>query len=349
LHFIISYIPRAVITSRTIKRIHKRKIGFNTLIIGGQDKAVEVYNEIESQKRSSGNKFVGFIPVNNGDSYPIQNQLPKLGSLNQVLDIIKENDIQEVIIAIEYEEHEKIGRIISKLEGVDIIIKVIPSMYDILTGMVKMTSIIGTPLIEISHHLMPVWQQNFKVIIDKIISLLSLIILLPVSIALAISIKMSSKGPVIYSHERLGKYGKPFKIFKFRSMYVDAESNGPQLSSEDDTRVTRIGRFMRKARLDEIPNFINVLKGEMSLVGPRPERQFYVDQIITIAPHYLHLQKVKPGITSWGQVKFGYATTIDEMVKRLKYDLIYIENMTLYVDLKILIYTLLTIVKGKGL
>ncbi len=132
-------------------------------------------------------------------------------------------------------------------------------------------------------------------------------------------------------------------------MYADAEKSGPTLSGKDDPRVTPIGRFMRKTKLDEIPNFINVLKGEMSLVGPRPERQCYIEQIVRIAPHYVHLQKVKPGITSWGQVKFGYAKNVDEMVERLKYDILYLENMSLFVDLKIIIYTILTIFKGKGL
>ena len=131
-------------------------------------------------------------------------------------------------------------------------------------------------------------------------------------------------------------------------MRTDAEATGPALSSESDQRVTPFGRFMRKIRLDEIPQFFNVLKGEMSLVGPRPERQFYIDQIVKQAPHYVHLQKVKPGITSWGQVKYGYAENVEEMIQRLKYDLIYIENMSLIVDFKILIYTVLTVLRGGG-
>ena len=160
---------------------------------------------------------------------------------------------------------------------------------------------------------------------------------------------MSSKGPVFYSHERIGKYGKPFTIFKFRSMYLESEKNGPALSSKYDTRITKFGRFMRKSRLDELPQFYNVLIGDMSLVGPRPERQFFIDQIVKQAPHFTHLHKVRPGITSWGQVKFGYAENVEEMIQRLKYDIIYIENMSLYVDIKILIYTIKIIFKGQGI
>jgi exopolysaccharide biosynthesis polyprenyl glycosylphosphotransferase len=221
-------------------------------------------------------------------------------------------------------------------------------MYDILTGRVRMSAILGVPLIQISHQLMPAWQENIKNIIDIVISLVALIILSPLCIFLIIGVKLSSRGPIFYSHERIGRYGKPFTIYKFRSMYVNAELNGPELSSKNDTRITKFGRFMRKSRLDEIPNFFNVIKGDMSLVGPRPERKYFIEKITKRAPHYLHLLKVKPGITSWGQVKFGYAEDVDQMVKRLKYDMIYLDNMSLYVDIKIIIYTLLTIVRRKG-
>jgi lipopolysaccharide/colanic/teichoic acid biosynthesis glycosyltransferase len=131
-------------------------------------------------------------------------------------------------------------------------------------------------------------------------------------------------------------------------MATNAELNGPELSSKNDSRLTSFGKFMRKYRLDEIPNFLNVLAGDMSLVGPRPERKFFIDQIIKRAPHYVHLHKVKPGITSWGQVKYGYAENVDQMIRRLRYDIIYIENMSLFVDLKIILYTFYTIFKGRG-
>ncbi len=195
---------------------------------------------------------------------------------------------------------------------------------------------------------MPVWQENIKRLLDVVLSILAMIILLPVFIGLAIGIKMSSKGPIFYNQERVGKFGKPFTIYKLRTMVNNAETNGPLLSSSNDSRITGIGQFMRRTHLDEIPQFVNVLLGEMSLVGPRPERKFYIEQIAQKAPYVTHLQKVRPGITSWGQVKYGYASDVDEMVERLQYDMVYLKNISLYVDFKILIYTVMECVKGKG-
>jgi exopolysaccharide biosynthesis polyprenyl glycosylphosphotransferase len=348
-HFILTYLPRAIITTITTHRVHRGEIGFSTLLIGSSIKADEAYKEILCQKRSSGNKFIGFVTVNNNAHNVLGNYMPHLGNLENIRSIISEKKVEEVIIAIETSEHDMINRIINKLIDTDVVIKALPSMYDILTGRVRISSILGTPLISVSPNLMPVWQANVKSFLDYTVSFLALIISLPISLFLIAGIKLTSKGPVFYSHERIGRYGKPFIIYKFRSMYRQAEKNGPELSSRKDDRVTPFGRFMRKSRLDEIPNFINVLKGDMSLVGPRPERKHFIDRIIQQAPHYLQLLKVKPGITSWGQVKFGYAENVDQMIERLKYDLIYLDNMSLYVDFKILIYTVLTIIKRKGI
>ena len=175
-----------------------------------------------------------------------------------------------------------------------------------------------------------------------------MLFLSPVYFITAILVRLSSPGPVFYSHERIGIHGKPFTMYKFRSMFENAENGKPQLSRDNDPRITGFGKFMRKTRLDEIPQFYNVLKGDMSLVGPRPERNYFIEQIVKVAPHYKHLHKVRPGITSWGMVKFGYAENVEQMLERMKYDLIYIENMTLAVDFKILIYTVLTVMRGKG-
>ena len=347
IQFALTYLPRLVLTSITNHKVHTRKIGFNTILIGGNGKAIDIYHKIEKQPRSVGNRFVGFISIYDEVDYSLEKHIKRLGSLSEVKRVIDDYQIEEVIIALESTEHQEIERIINFLDDKNVIIKVLASMYDILTGKVKMAHIYSTPLIQISHNLMPTWQQQTKQLIDFISSVAALIFFSPVILFLSIGIKLNSKGPVLYSHERIGQFGKPFTLYKFRSMYVDAESKGPMLSSINDDRITSFGKFMRKSKLDELPNFYNVLKGDMSLVGPRPERKFYIDQIVEKAPHYLHLQKVKPGITSWGQVKYGYAENVEQMIERLQYDILYIENMSVYVDFKIIIYTILKILKGK--
>lgn len=348
IQFTLIYIPRLVITRSTIHKIHNKKIGFNTIIVGSDEKAISIYNELEGLEKSLGNKFIGFVTLNGGNNNPLSECLSKLGELKDIKSIIFENKVEEVIIAIESSEHNQINKIIQILDETNVIIKVIPDMYDIITGTVKMSNIFGAPLIQISHDLMPPWQENLKRMIDVVVSMISLILLTPVYLFLSIGVKLSSPGPILYSHERIGRYGKPFTIYKFRSMYIDAEKHGPALSSKNDSRITKFGLLMRKSRLDEFPQFYNVLKGDMSLVGPRPERQHFIDLIVEKAPHYSHLQKVRPGITSWGQVKYGYAENVEQMVARLKYDILYIENMTLYVDFKIMIYTVLIVLKAKG-
>jgi len=348
IHFTLTSIPRIILTTITIRRLKKGIYGFKTLFIGSNKLAVETFNELNSLKQIYGNIFIGFVNIFQQEKYLMEKYLPHLGSIRNLIKIINEHDINEVIIAMERSEDKESSKIINKLGNCDVVIKAIPNMYNILTGQVKMSNLFGTPLLQLSHDLMPVWQENVKQLMDYVISLLALMITLPLSIFLSIGIKLSSPGPIFYSHERIGRYGKPFRIYKFRSMKQNAEQNGPELSSKNDTRLTNFGKFMRKYRLDEIPNFFNVLTGDMSLVGPRPERKYFIDKIIAKAPHYVHLHKVKPGITSWGQVKYGYAENVEEMIKRLRYDILYIENMSVFVDLKILFYTIYTVFKGRG-
>lgn len=347
-HFTLTYLPRVIITSNTAHKIQNRKFGFNTLIVGSNEKALKLFNELTSSKKSAGYKFIGFISIHDKEDYLLSSSIKHLGELKDLKNIIKEQNVEEVIIAIETTEHKTIGEIINKIEDLNVQIKVIPSMYDIITGTAKISSMFGEPLIQVRQDLMPTWQYNFKRLTDVVGSTVAIIILSPIYLAIIIGVKLSSKGPIFYSHERIGIYGKPFVIHKFRSMFTNSEKNGPALSSDNDPRITKFGKFMRKSRLDELPQFYNVIIGDMSLVGPRPERQFFIDQIVKKAPHYAHLQKVRPGITSWGQVKFGYAENVDEMIERLKYDIIYIENMSLYVDLKIIIYTVKIILKLEG-
>jgi exopolysaccharide biosynthesis polyprenyl glycosylphosphotransferase len=348
LHFGITSTFRFMITTYTARRIKSRKIGFPTLIIGSSQRAVNLFTEYENEPLSLGYKFTGFIHVDHNNGKYFGNLLPHLGGLEDLPRLIDEHRIEEIIIAIESSEHDFIGRIINELEDKDVIIKIIPDMYDILAGTVKMTSIFGSPLIIINPSLMPVWQQSMKRIIDIVVSLFFLLLFSPVYIITALVIKLSSRGPIFFAQERIGLHGNPFTIYKFRSMFVGAEKGTPMLSSDNDSRITPVGKFMRGIRLDEIPQFYNVLIGDMSLVGPRPERQYFIDQIMQRAPHYRHLHKVRPGITSWGQVKYGYAENVEEMIQRLKYDIIYIENMSLALDFKILFYTIKTVLQRSG-
>ena len=348
LHFLLTYSGRLLITSRTAWLIHNKIIGFNTLLIGGGANTLKLYHEIENQTLSQGNRFVGFISVNGICNDELSTSLPNLGDLHQIATIAKEFAVEEVIIALENEEFQQVERILTELKLSKIVIKITPSIHDYLKGIIRTTGIYYTPLIQLSFEMMPFWQEVIKRLMDVFISLFAIILLIPAFIFTAIGVKMSSQGPILYKQKRIGRYAKPFNMVKFRTMYMDAEANGPQLSSKNDVRITPFGMFIRSVRLDEIPQFLTVLIGKMSLVGPRPERQYYIDQIIERAPHYLMLHKVKPGITSWGQVKYGYAENVDQMIERLKYDMLYIENMSVAVDIKILIYTILIVLQGRG-
>lgn len=347
LHFFITLIPRLILTTIHVKKIHRGKFGFKTIIIGGSQKAVEVYHEIKNLTPSSGHNFIGFVNIN-GNDYELKSQLSLLGHIDEIDNLLNNTEVDEVIIALESSDHERLKGIITKLSGYNIRINLIPDAYDILSGQVNMTSIFGALLLTTNTHNMPDWQISTKRIVDILVSIFALIVLIPVYLILAIAVKTTSKGPVFFFQERVGKNRKPFRIIKFRTMNVGAEKNGPQLSSSNDNRITKVGKFLRKTRLDEFPQFWNVLVGDMSLVGPRPERQHYIDQISKQDPQYLYLHKVRPGITSWGQVKFGYAENVEQMVQRMKYDLLYIRNMSIALDIKIMFYTVAIIFTGKG-
>ena len=347
IHFLITIIPRYWYVAQLVKKIQLRKNGFKTILIGGNDKALQIYNEVEHLPISIGTEFIGYVHLKSSDT-SLNEKLKCLGNIKDLSEIIKKNTVEDVIIAIESNEHEILSKLIATIQGKGIKIKIIPDMYDFLSGSLKLNNLFGALLLEIPSDEMSPWQNSIKRLIDILISSISILLLIPFYLIIAIIIKQNSKGPIFFLQERIGKNGIPFKIIKFRTMFVNAEKNGPQLSSTNDSRITPIGKFLRKTRIDEFPQFVNVLKGDMSLVGPRPERQFYIDQIVEKEPHYLQLTSVRPGITSWGQVKFGYAENVDEMIRRMKYDLLYLKNRSLSLDIKIMFYTIITILKAKG-
>jgi len=347
-HFTFTYLFRLILTTQTIHQIHRRKIGFNTLLVGNNEKALKIFREMSTQKHPAGNIFTGYVIVDQDKKGVLGDHLPLLGEISGLEKIISDYGIEEVILALEAEQHDRLTEILTMIENRDIIIWGIPELHDFLSGTVRINTIYSSPLIKISNGLMPAWQENMKRLIDVFFSLIAMILFIPFYIVIPIMIKASGKGPVIYSQERIGKFGKPFRIFKFRSMNIEAEKNGPALSSKNDPRITPVGRFIRRTHLDEIPQFYNVIRGDMSLVGPRPERKFYIEQIVSSAPHYKLLLKLRPGITSWGQVKYGYASNVDEMLERLPYDMIYLKNISIYLDFKILIYTIINVFNGKG-
>ncbi len=348
LQSLLVFSGRLLLLSIAKNHLLKGKYFFRTLFIGNNKKALGAYKEINENFSALGYKCVGFISADAFSRNCLLTSIPRLGNLEDAEKILDQQYIQQVIVALDKTELNNVQHLINTLSEKNVMVKVVPDNFDIFAGSVKTGNIMGAALIDITTNVMPLWQENIKQAIDTSFALISAVLLSPLLLIVALRTGLSSKGPVIYAQERIGYKGKPFTIYKFRSMYDDAEKNGPMLSSETDTRITPWGKFIRKWRLDELPQLWNILKGDMSLVGPRPERKFYIDQLSLQAPYFKYLLKVKPGLTSWGMVRFGYASTVDEMAERMKYDLMYVENATLLLDFKIMVYTLKIILSGKG-
>ena len=320
----------------------------NALIIGFTDKGHEIHEQID-HFRALGLDVVGYIAVKKENVGKSFKGIPCIGEVDCIEQTIDDYNVKDVIIATDKHKEEELISIMTHCENKNVGLKIVPDFFEILSGQAKTSQIYGFPLVDVMPQLMPEWEKKVKRIIDFLAAVVILILSSPVLLLTAIAIKLDSKGVVFFRQERCGLNGKSFKMIKFRSMRQDAEKNtGPVWSQKDDPRITTVGRFIRKVRIDEVPQMINVLRGEMSLVGPRPERPFFVEKLAKEIPYYRRRLRVRPGITGWAQVKHKYDETIEDVKVKLKFDLFYIENMSLRMDFKIMVRTVFVMLFGKG-
>lgn len=349
--FVCVYTVRLIRTQYTIKKIHKRQWGLPSLIVGTSENARALRRRIDGLQRGNGLDILGFVAPSAtvADGSRELDGLPVFG-LDGLDEVCQRLDIKSfIVVPPSDEEPGATVDLLNRLYPLGHTIYITPHLYHLITSRPRMSSLNGVTLVDITQPMMGPAAMSLKRFSDIIVASLGLLIASPVLLATAIAVKLDSKGPVFYRQERIGYRKRRFDIYKFRTMRVDAESSGPALSSPNDPRVTRVGRILRKYRLDELPNLWNVVKGDMSIVGPRPEREYFIKQIVERAPYYSLLHQVRPGLTSWGMVQYGYATDLDGMLERLKYDLLYLENMSFSIDMKILIYTVRTVITGRGM
>ncbi|MCX7768205.1 MAG: sugar transferase [Flavobacteriales bacterium] len=336
---VFSFLFRLSILTIFHRLIAAGKAGFPTVLLMPAAQAEKWALSLTMPGRRAGHKVLGYFAPDDSSS----SSLPHLGPWREAAQFILCHGVEEVIV-----DHSlRSDPIVTQLYGTPVRLRMIPENGELLTGSVRQSALFGALLVDFVPVSMPHWQQVIKRAFDVGAALAVLTLGAPLLIAIALWVR-SDGHPALFTQERIGRYGKPFTILKFRTMRPDAEAEGPALSRADDPRITPVGRILRKYRLDELPQFINVLRGEMSLVGPRPERRHFIDQIVQVAPQYRFLLRVRPGITSWGMVMYGYASSVPEMLKRMRYDILYVENMSLALDLRILLHTVLTVLRGEG-
>jgi exopolysaccharide biosynthesis polyprenyl glycosylphosphotransferase len=348
---LIGFVSSTRMLFRTFQRILlSAGIGLRrAIIVGWGKRSWNLFDEILNSP-ALGYDIVGFVSVKDHERSGLNyKNRPLLGSITNIEEIAKEQKVQEIIIALDGPLRRKLMDVVNRCNGLPVKLKIVPDLYDIVIGQARTNQIYGLPLIEILPQFMPAWEQKVKRFLDIVVSVIILVALLPLWLAVAVAIKLDSDGPVFYRQKRVGRNGARFTMYKFRSMVNNAEEmTGPKWAEKDDPRITRVGRWIRRFRIDEIPQFINVLKGDMSLVGPRPERPYFVDRLKEEIPLYSRRLRVRPGITGWAQVKGDYDSSVEDVKRKLQYDFFYLENMSLRMDLKILLATLYVMVAGRG-
>lgn len=346
----ITIVFRSIILSIRHNQLMKG-IGLTpSFIVGCNSKGFEIYEKIK-QYPALGYHILGFIST---EDEPVEGEayegLPVIGHLDDISELIKKHQVKQLVIAFGTDKHQKVLDVIERTADSRIGMKILPDMYDIISGLARTQQIYGIPLIDINPGIMLPWEKFIKRASDIFISILGLLLFLPFGLLLALIIKLNSRGPIFYTQDRLGLYSKPFRIIKFRSMKHNVQTPDEQviLTTENDLRVTRIGQFIRRFRLDEVPQLINVLKGDMSIIGPRPDMPKLTEQLEKQIPLYRHRMKVKPGITGWAQISVPYPQTLDEVKEKFNCDIYYIENMSLKLDLKIMLNTIAIMFSGSG-